>query len=241
MSLVTYSHIFKDHLLPKIHSLPETKESFVLIWPSVFLISCLALLVIIRVTSFNKVIRLVQSCFSVQIWRQLEREEFNLLKFYSLLMSTFFMLNLSFFLYKINDAYSLVLTDRSSLDQFLFIMAIVMLAGLVKVTFNRILAFFTGDAKAIPEFVYSSFVVSQTIGLLLFPCLVICELSKLNPFISLSVAIVILSIAQLFKWYRGVLFGLVEHRIGFLQIFAYFCGLEILPVLVLVKFIIETF
>lgn len=238
---MSYTHIFSDHLLQKTHASPLLNEGYTLVWPSVFLIICLVILVIIRVTSLNKVIRLVQSCFSNQIWRQLEREEANLLKFYSVLLSTFFLLNLSFLLYKINDAYQLVLTNNSSLQQFLFILGITTGVILLKALFNWVLGFLTNDTRAIPEFAYSSFVVSQTLGLILFPCLVLSELSKLNPLIFLSASVVILGLGQLFKWYRGIMFGLVEHRVGFLQIFAYFCGLEILPVLVLVKFIIETF
>ena len=81
----------------------------------------------------------------------------------------------------------------------------------------------------------------QALGLLLFPCMVLAELSKLNPMVFLSVATVIITIMMLVKWYRGIVFSLVDNRLGFLQIIAYFCSLEVLPVLVVAKFLIETF
>ncbi len=71
--------------------------------------------------------------------------------------------------------------------------------------------------------------------------MVLVELSTFNPLIFLSAASVILIAMQGFKWYKGLTYALVDNRVGLLQIFTYFCSLEILPVLVLVKFIIETF
>jgi hypothetical protein len=75
----------------------------------------------------------------------------------------------------------------------------------------------------------------------LFPCVVLVELSPINPFIFISLGGIILATSILLRWYRGIIIGLVEQRLGFLQIFSYFCSLEILPVFVLVKYIIETF
>jgi hypothetical protein len=240
--LIKSQHIFYNHLLsPQQHQFAELKQNTELIWPSVFLILCFALLVLIKVTSFSKVTKVIQSCFSMQTLRQLEREEFNPLKFYSVALSFFFLFNLTFFVYKVNTLYGLVLTGQTQLIQFIFFFAAIILLLLVKGGFTRVLAVFVNDHKLIPEFVYSSFMISQTQGILLFPCLVLAELSRFDPLIFLSAASVILISMQAFKWYRGIVFALIENRVGLLQIFTYFCGLEILPVLVLVKFIIETF
>lgn len=183
----------------------------------------------------------MQACFNIQSWRQLEREEFNPFKFYSILLSIFFFLNLTFFAYKINTVFNWVLIGYSRLEQFLFIFLFILILFSFKGAFNKILSLIVDDDKLIPEFVYSSFVISQTFGVFLFPCLVLAELSKFNGDLLLLVASIILIASQLFKWYRGVLFGLIEYRIGLLQIFVYFCALEILPALVMVKFVIETF
>jgi hypothetical protein len=67
------------------------------------------------------------------------------------------------------------------------------------------------------------------------------EFSKFNSLIFIWGGLLVLAMVVLLKWYRGLLMSLVIERIGLLQIFSYFCGLEILPVFVLVKYIIETF
>lgn len=234
-------HIFYQHLLPKIHQFPELKPDYHLVWPSIFLLICFLLLVAIKATSFQKVVKVLQSCFSMQTLRQLEREEYNPFKFYSVALSLFFLLNLTFFIYKVNSAYKLVLVGYSSFAQFAFFLSVTMLLFLIKNGFTRLLAIFVNDNKLIPEFIYSSFIISQTLGIIMFPCMVLAELSHFNPLVFLSAASVILITMQVFKWYRGIVFALVENRVGFLQIFTYFCSLEILPLLVIVKLIIEKF
>lgn len=137
--------------------------------------------------------------------------------------------------------YNLVLVESSHLSRFFFLLTATIIFFSVKGFLNKLLAVTLNDSKLIPEFVYSSFVISQTFGIFLFPCLILAEWSRLNPVVFLSMASVILIASQIFKWYRGVVFGLIEHKVGLLQIFVYFCALEILPAIVMVKFIIETF
>ena len=185
--------------------------------------------------------RIVQSTFSSQVLQQLEREEFNPFKFYSLALNLFFILNVSFLAYKINSIYKYVLIETSNFAQFCFFFLIVLIVVFLKLLVNRSLAVFTDKRKIISEYVTSSTLVNQSFGLFLFPLIVLIEFSPFDPLIFIAGALIVLVSAVLLKWYRGIIMGLVEERLGLLQIFSYFCGLEILPVFVLVKYIIETF
>lgn len=198
-------------------------------------------MVVLKVTSFTKVIQVIQSCFSMQTLRQIERDEYNPFKFYAITLTFFFLINLSFYFYKLNNTYKLVFIESQSSVQFLLLFFITMLFFTLKNGLARGLALFIGDSKLIPEYTYSSFMITQTLGILLFPCLVMAELGPFNNMIFISIASVILIALQAFKWYRGVMFAFVDNKVGFLQIFTYFCSLEILPTLVLVKFIIEKY
>lgn len=106
---------------------------------------------------------------------------------------------------------------------------------------NKAIMFFTGSKNALHQYSYFTFIVNQTTGILIFPLIVLAQFSKLNAFIFLSTAVVLITASIILKWVKGLVLSLLEERIGFLQTFAYFCALEILPVLVLVKFVIETF
>jgi MFS family permease len=231
---------FYDHLLKKEH-LPIVRISGEQSWPSFFLIACLLLLVFVKIRALPRVMRIIQSTFSPQILQQLEREERNPFKFYSLALNILFLLNVSFLFYKINSYYNLVLPGSDRLVQFLFFVGIIFMMFGLKSIANWILAFFTGDPGLFSEYSISATLINQTFGLFLFPWIVLLEFSSLNPSVFLSVALIILAFSVLLKWYRGIKMGLIEERIGLLQIFSYFCGLEILPVLVMVKYLVETF
>jgi uncharacterized protein DUF4271 len=236
-----YQHIFAQHLLQKQHALPLLKAGTEQVWPSVFLIACLSLLALIKVGAHSKVVKIVQSTFSSQAMQLLEREEVNPFKFYHIALNLFFILNLSFLAYKINSIYNYILVEESRFTQFSFFLLIVVIVFAFKILMNNLLAFFTNERKVVSEYTVNSILVNETFGLLLFPWIVLSEFSTFNPLVFVSGALIILAASQLLKWYRGVIIGLVEERIGLLQTFSYFCGLEILPVLVLVKYIVETF
>jgi hypothetical protein len=234
-------HIFYDHLLRPQHLIPLNKISNAQIWPSVFLLLCLGLLVAIKIGYFNKVVKIIQSTYSLQALQQLERVESNPFKLYSILLNIFFVFNVSFLVYKINSMYKFALVGKPPLGQFFFFLGLVVLVFLLKLTLNRLLAYLTNEKKVISEYTANALFINQTFGLFLFPLIILVELSTFNPLTFIWLALVFMALAILIKWYRGVIIGLVEERIGLLQIFSYFCGLEILPVFVLVKYVIETF
>lgn len=233
--------IFQNHLLQKQNFLAVTHNNNELIWPSLLLIFSLVLLTIIKTRAYSRVVRIIQSTFSKQALQLVEREEFGSLKFSSLLLSFFFFLNLAFLIYKVNIIYHLVLGNWPAIAQFLFFLTVILFIAAFKTVVNFLLSLITGQRKILSEYNTNSLLINQTFGLFIFPCVALSEFSRFNPLIFICCAIIVLLAATLIKWYRGIITGLVEERIGLLQIFSYFCGLEILPVLVLVKFIIETF
>lgn len=233
--------LFADHLLPAKNLIPRERVDFRQIWPSVFLIGCFGLLVLIRLNSVSRVIKVVQSSFSLQALHQLEREELNTFRFSSVALNAFFIFNLAFILYKVNSITKYILVGSNGLSQFLFFLFVVMLVFGFKTLINLFLGHFTGEKKIISEYVTNSLFINQTFGLFLFPWVILMELSPFNPIVFIWIAALLMVASLLLKWYRGIIMGLVEERLGFLQIFSYFCNLEILPVFVLVKYIIETF
>jgi len=234
-------NIFAGHLLRQVNNGPVLRFVNEEIWPSFLLIACLVILVVVKMKAFPKVVRIIQSTFSNQILQQLEREEVGAYRFYAIGLNTVFLVNLSFLAYKLNSIYRFVLTDSSHLAQFTFFLAIMFGILLFKNLCNFLLALFTGERKAISDYMINSALINQTFGLFLLPCVILMEFSPFNPAIFVWIGIVVLFTGIFIKWYRGLIMGLVEERIGLLQIFSYFCGLEILPVFVLAKYIIETF
>lgn len=234
-------HIFLNHLLQLHHSRPVPNPSEDLVWPSLFLFISLILLAFVKAASFEKVVRILHSTFNKQVLQQLEREEVSQYKFYSLALNFFFILNISFLGYKINRMYEMVLVGSNPFFQFAFFVLIISSGYFVKALINTLIGIFTGEDKLISDYVTRTSLINQAFGLFLFPLIIMLEFSPFEPKVFVFLSLLVLAFSFLLKWYRGFIRSLVDERVGLLQIFTYFCGLEILPVLVLVKFVIETF
>jgi hypothetical protein len=106
---------------------------------------------------------------------------------------------------------------------------------------NQFLISVTNETKVITDYSIISAASNQSAGLILFPLMVMNAFSSLYPQFTLYFALFSLGTMLLLKWSKGIVLGLMEERIGLLQIFTYFCALEILPGLIAVKYVIETF
>lgn len=241
MNSHSYEHIFYQHLLSRKHVLPQPGPPLAETWPSWFLFACLVLLIVVKLSAFQRVIKIVQSAYTATPSAQLEREESNQLKLYSISLLVFFAANLSFLLYKINLVYRFVIPSQSHLVQFLLFIFLVCLLYTIRFMANKLLVFVSGEEKLLGSYETSTSMINQASGLFLFPWLVLAEFSKFNPLLFISGALITLFAGILIKWYKGLLVCMADKQVGLLQIFSYFCGLEILPSVVLVKYVIETF
>lgn len=240
MSASVNSHIFSNHLLPEVSGQAEPNMLIEQVWPSVLLLLCLALLAIIKAGAFSRVLRIVQSTFSNQILQQIEREEVNALKLHSLALSTFYLINISFLLYKLNALFGMVLKQEDSFFQFGFFFLLMFLLFGAKFAMLKLLAFFTDKYRLFADYSTSTLLVNQTLGLFIFPLIALAEFTDANPLVFVWIALGLIAASALLKWYRGLIMSLIEERIGILQIFSYFCGLEILPLLTVAKFVVES-
>jgi Domain of unknown function (DUF4271) len=231
-------HILYHHLLQRQNDLPIIRTSLVSIWPSIFLLICLVILVVLRVTSYQKVIKIMQAIFNFKTAKSIDGEEYKFFKLSSILLNVFFIFNMAFLCYKLNSIYRLILVKWSGVMQLLFFILFMLL---FKFLLNRLLLFISNNHKVVSEYNLIGSLINQTFALFIFPFVVLLQFSKYNSIFFLFCALVILASAEIYKWYRGFLISLIEQRIGLLQIFTYFCALEILPGLILLKYIIETF
>lgn len=241
MNRLNTEHIFLNHLLQPINSGSVIRNDHTLIWPSIILLGVLVLIVLVKLYSNSRVVLIIQSIFNTQVLQQLEREETSLFKFYNIALNITFVFNLSMLCFQINSVYNLILPQTDSFTQFLFFVATISVAISFKTLINKVFVLLTGDKKVLSDYDTNASLINQAIGLFLFPWVILIQFGKFNPVFLLSSALVILATGFFIKWYRGVILSLIEQRVGLLQILSYFCGLEILPICVMVKYTIETF
>lgn len=110
-----------------------------------------------------------------------------------------------------------------------------------KALMNALLKAISSKGKFIQEYRLISGSINRVSGLFLFPLLLLIGFSEINAEFLLILSLVLVGLMLLIKWVKGLLLSISEDGLGILQILTYFCALEILPQLVLVKYTIETF
>lgn len=238
---LNYEPLFKDHLLKPIHDTAIFNNAQILFWPSVVLFIALCLLVLLKATSPQKTFRVLNAAYSLQVARQIEREDYGPLKRVSIVLSAVFVLITAFLFYKLNLFFGSVLSSNGGLFQYLFFVMVIILVYSVKLIAANIIGFVTQTSNIFSEYVNNTLIINQSIGVILLPVMIIVELSPVNPVWIVLPATLFLLLGYVLRLYRGFIFAGIEHGVGLLQLFVYLCALEILPLLVLIKFLVVNF
>ena len=233
--------VFNGHSLKTIHSSPIFNASSPLYWPGILLFIIFSIYVLIKISEPKKILKIFASVFSLQEAKQLLREEFKLTKRISILLAITYILVIGFLVQLINQYFGLILKEYSSIKQFLFFTSVLSLMYFVKFLVNYVLAFISSNVELGKEYIFNIFIFSQTMGVILFPFIVCIEYIKYPPEWFLYPALIICGGFYVLRMLRIFIISASEQNIGILYIFLYLCALEILPLLVLIKFLLVNF
>lgn len=236
-----YEPLFHDHLLKPIHDTAIFNTVEHLYWPSFVLFLSLCLLVLLKATSPQKTFRVLNAAYSLQVAKQIEREDYGPLKRVSIVLSIVFVLMAAFLFYKLNFLFGHILDKNGSLFKYLFFVLVVVLTYSVKLIMAHVVGFVTQTTNIFSEYINNTLIINQSIGVILLPVMVIVEVSPVNPVWFVFPAVLFLVLGYVLRLYRGFLFAGIERGVGLLQLFVYLCALEILPLLVLIKFLVVNF
>lgn len=234
-------HIFNNHLLNIVNNEQQILNNTSTIWQSLLFIICLTVFVFVKNNSYNKLIRILQATFNNQVFNQIQRDEANSFRTYSVFLLLFYNLSLALLAYKINALYSLMFINLPGFIQFIVFFTLFTVFNLLKILLFKVISFVSNQNILINEYTSYSFIINQTFSLIILPLVLLSEIVKINPLILLAPALILFFIYLLIKWLKGISFGLISGKVGILQSFIYLCAIEILPSLVLGKILIEKF
>lgn len=244
VSQYTSFSIFKGHELQPIDAhkgSPVLTNVPVYYWPTFLLFIVFGLYVSIRITDPKKILKIIFSVFNLQVAKQLMREDYKLYKRVSVFLSFCFVSVFAFLLYKLNNHFDLILKENSAMVQYLFFVTVVIIKHAIKIVTTQLLSYITFSQEIGKEYVFNVFLFSQVIGLILFPFVVALQFSEYTEEWFLYPSMVIYFLFFGLRAFRGFVIAGLEQNSGFLYIILYFCALEILPLLVLVKFLLINF
>ncbi|MBC7694471.1 MAG: DUF4271 domain-containing protein [Burkholderiales bacterium] len=240
-SLPNKASIFYNHSLKAVHHSPIFKAGSPSYWQGILLFIIFSVYVLIKISEPKKILKIFASVFSLQEAKQLFREEFKLAKRMSLFMAICFILVVAFLIQITNNYFGLILKDYSPIQQYLFFILVICLSYLTKFLVNYVLAFIVLNNELGKEYMFSVVVFSQTIGIILFPFIVCIQFTHYPTEWFLYPSLIICCGFYTLRMFRGFILSNTEQNIGILYIFLYLCALEILPLLILIKFLLINF
>jgi len=235
---VKTEHVFTNHELIKKNKEPITQQINDDIWTSALLTLVFIFLVIFRVTSEKKYLLILKSFFSFSSSRQLLREDYRINKGTSILLIVIFLISFSFFLLKINYFYNFY-TVEHSLSFFFIIFLILLIIYSFKFMSLISLTSLYNSKEMVEEYINHIFFSIKATGVFIFPLLVLLEFSPLNPLPIVAIGCLICLFFYSVRISRGIILLMNNKLISFSHIFLYFCTLEILPLIVIIKILMS--
>lgn len=240
-ALTNTTSIFSNHSLKPVHSSPIFNAGKPSYWQGILLFIIFSIYVLIKISEPKKFLKIFASVFSLQEAKQLFREEFKLAKRISLFMGICFIMVIAFLIQITNNYFGLILKEHSPIEQYLFFIMVLCITYFIKFLSNYALAFVTLNNELGKEYMFNVVVFSQTIGIILFPFIVCMQFSHYPTEWFLYPSLIICSGFYALRMARGFIISGSEQNVGILYIFLYLCALEILPLLILIKFLLINF
>lgn len=210
-------------------------------WQTIVLTLSFVLFILVKVLNPKKTQQVLASLFSIQIAKELYREDYKLNKRVTLILSIVFVLVFSFLLQILNKYFGLILLDKTYLIQYLFFVGLIIGMYVVKFSFSSILAYISNNQELEKEYRFTIMVFNQVFALVILPLVILLQYSQLPSEWLMYLSIILTVAFYFFRLYRGFVISALEQNLGFMYIFLYFCALEILPLLILIKFLLINF
>ncbi|MDA3928573.1 MAG: DUF4271 domain-containing protein [Prolixibacteraceae bacterium] len=214
------------------------KEPFLSDWSVVFIIVAVALFASVRVTSGKYFHFLIQSSLNRQTANRLYRERINNILHPSFRLDILFNLTLGLYLLHV-ESYFFSSFIYSELVVFLLNVLILLMFNLSKFLLYRLSGLLFKCQNEISEYIFYSKSSNRIMGVFLFPIAVLLLFQngiwrELSLFIGL-ITILILSVSSLYKGIRII----GQKDISIYYLILYLCSLEILPLLIVWRILLN--
>jgi hypothetical protein len=236
------NYFLKPHELEPLHSEPILLKPEQPFWLLAFLLTILALLMAVRIFYRKSFSELANAFFSFRYTGQLVRDENILLQRTTIILTLIFTLTLAMFFYQSGELLKWNLPYvATGFKAYLFFALLISAIYTIKFLVLKITGFIFDISQEMETYIFNVFLINNMFGLLLLPVVVI---NFLYPAFSITqiTGILVLIIATIFFLYRlvrGVFITRESGQHSPFYLFFYLCALEIAPLLVLFKVLIQ--
>jgi len=227
---------FTGHLLRTSKIQLQNANQYQPDWILVLLIVCFFLQAWVQFLYRKRFRQLILAPFSKRFLNQLVRDGNLFNERLSLALGIIYFISITLLIYEVNDLLlgGHIPPPLKDVSFYLLIMLALVLYWIIKVTGIRLLGMVFKTENTTGMYLLNVLVINIITGMVLIPLLVMVIYLK-SVFI-LYITLIILILSLFFLFVRGFLIGLSLTKFSYLFLFVYLCTLEILPLIILIKF-----
>jgi hypothetical protein len=206
----------------------------------VFGISMLSMVLIILVQIFYQ--KYLASIFSalgnMQLSEKMMREKNVIVRRVFFFLNTIYFLALALLAYTALKKTGIRFTVSNDFHLFMIILAALSVLSFLRVAFIRFIAVIFDAVPVFREYVHNTFIINKSLGIILLPLIISSFYVDLKlAQIIFVVSVVVLFISLLYRYIKAIQI-ILKHNVFLFYSILYLCTLEILPVLVGIKFVL---
>lgn len=206
-------------------------------WIHALLFVSFTMLVILRVFDFRRLLLLFQGFVRASSVSQTYREESALTSRVSVFLLLNFLLLGGLFIWQ---TLGVLFGNYPEPSAVLWISLAILCMYVIKIVGVRILGFIFEMQDAAQEYIYNIVLFNKMIGLVLFPItLCLAYARQLPPGWLVAIGLSFWGLVLAYRFVRLSWIGLSVRGVSFLYIILYLCTLEILPIVVIIKVLIQ--
>jgi hypothetical protein len=225
-------HRLKTNLItPKLHK--EITNDW---WMSGIILLCVSLFILVKVLANKRFKQIFFSVFGQHFFHQLNRDGDLLKERISIPLFVIYSLLISLLIFQTVLIYNKYQDELlNSFVLFLLIFISIIILWCLKITVIKFIAKLFKEYQISIEYRINTLIFNIITGILLLPLLILITYLKTNIF--LYSAFIIIGLLILFRFFRNIQIAINQRKISVLYIFLYFCSLEILPAIVIIKLV----
>lgn len=207
-------------------------------WILVLFLLSFVLLAWIQVSYSKRLKQILLAPYSKRFLNQLIRDGNVIKERISVALVIVYIIGISLFLYQMNILLlHHTIHNVAGFQLYLWIVVSLLIYWLVKILLIRFLGKIFKTYQATHEYILNILILLFVSGILLLPLLVLTVYLK-SVFL-VHICMIFFILLFLFRFIRGFIIGISLSKFSYVLLFVYLCSLEILPVIILAKFILS--
>ena len=231
-TLVSTQHILQpshEEAIDKVMSSPD--------WILGVLVLILLILAWVRVYHLKRLKQLLQAfLYKLHVYTILRSND-SMIKRISLGLNAIFILSMSLFLYQLIEYYDVFLPLADTINSFLLILPVVLLLYPLKSLVLQLVGWIFSDTEKCSEYIFHVFLINKILRLSLIPIVVLATYLSSGQEVLLQVGVSLVVLFYVYRLFRGYFIGRANANLSQFYIFLYLCTLEILPLIIITRFV----